>query len=105
MKKRLTALFLCLLLTLIPAVTAGCSDSRVNSDDGGAQQNPTSDPSADAGEAEEAEPTATKLVRERYADTNLQGYEYKVLAIPTDGHFYSQVGAGINEVYAEEMNG
>ena len=105
MKKRLTAFLLCLLLTLIPAVTAGCSDSKVNSEEGGATaETPTADAAQDSAE-EEPEPTATRLVKDRYADTDLGGYVYKVFAIPTDGHFYSQVAAGINEVYAEEMNG
>ena len=105
MKKRLTAFLLCLLLTLIPAVTAGCSDSKVNSEEGTANaETPTADAAQDSAE-EEPEPTATRLVKDRYADTDLGGYVYKVFAIPTDGHFYSQVAAGINEVYAEEMNG
>ena len=76
MKKRLTALLLCLALTLIPAAAAGCSDSKVNNDDKGtvSDQTPTADLAADG--EEEAEPTATKLVRERYADSDLGGYVY-----------------------------
>jgi len=105
MKKRLTALFLSLLLTALPVL--GCSNSQVNSEDGSnTQENTVQTPSTD-GQAEEepAEPTASALVKERYADTDLGGYVYKVLAIPTDGHFYTQVASGINEVYAEELNG
>ena len=51
MKKRLTAFLLCLLLTLIPAVTAGCSDSKVNSEEGGATaETPTADAAQDSAE-------------------------------------------------------
>jgi hypothetical protein len=106
MNKRIIALFLALLMTALP-LTA-CSDSKVNNEDeGNAAQNAVTNPSAeDAGtEEEEAEPTASSLIKERYADTDLGGYVYKVLAIPTDGHFYTQVASGINEVYAEELNG
>ena len=105
MNKRFIALILSLLLTALPLI--GCSNSEINSgDEAGNGQTSVETPSADEQTADEApEPTASDLIKARYADTDLGGYVYKVLAIPTDGHFYTQVAAGINEVYSEEMNG
>ena len=107
MKQRLTALCMSILLALLPVLATGCSDSQVNSDETAAAAATDSvNPSAvEETEAEPDDPTASELIRERYADTDLEGYEYKVLAIPTDGHFYTQVASGINEVYSEEING
>ncbi|MBR4204892.1 MAG: hypothetical protein IKQ92_05380 [Clostridia bacterium] len=102
MKHRILALILSILLAALPMLA--CSDSNVNSDES-ANIETGANPGAETVDAEPDEPTAADTIKERYASTNLNGYVYKVLAIPTDGHFYSQVAAGINEVYAEEING
>jgi hypothetical protein len=104
MKKRFAALLLAFLLTLLPVLSA-CSNSQVNTDANTGSQEKGDVTSAEGQQEEEAEPTATTIVKDRYADQNMQGYSYKILAIPTDGHFYTQVASGINEVYAEELNG
>ena len=104
MNRRVSALFLALLLSLL-SFLAACSNSQVNTDSGETPGQSANTPSTTEQPEEEAEPTATATVKERYADTNLGGYVYKVLAIPTDGHFYTQVASGINEVYSEELNG
>ncbi len=103
--KRLSALLLAVLLLALPL--AGCSESKNNTEgDTAVSGNPTATPGTEGeGDAEPDEPTATQIVKARYADTNLEGYEYQVLGPAADAHFYSQVGDGINEIYAEELNG
>lgn len=103
--KRITATLLSVLLLALPL--AGCSETKDNTQgDEAVSGNTAVTPTADDGTpAEPDEPTATQIVKDRYADTNLDGYVYKVLGPATDAHFYTQVGEGINEIYAEELNG
>ena len=96
--KRLSALLLAILLLALPL--AGCSESKSNTEgDAAVSGNPTAVPGTEGeGDAEPDELTATQIVKARYADTDLGGYEYKVLGPAADAHFYSQVGEGINEI-------
>ncbi len=98
MKKRVLPLLLSLLIVM--TACAGTTSEETESSPG----QPIAENITDESEESE-EPGASALIRERYADTDLGGHEYKVLAVPTDGHFYTQVSSGINEVWADEMNG
>ena len=101
MKKKLTA---ALALLLVPLLFSACSEAPVTEEkETGTTAEALTEEEAPA--EEEPEYSVTDTVNERYRDADLGGYEYKVLAPPNDGHFYAQVAAGINEVYAEELNG
>ena len=104
MKARVLALFLSALMVLLPILATGCSESKVNPDESAANTDSNTVTSPTDTEEAPEEMTAAKTIAARYADINYDGYTYSVLAIPTDGHFYTQVQDGINEVYAEEMN-
>ena len=94
------------LLMLLPAFTmSSCSESEVNTEDTTPQASIEPENSASAETEETAEKTVTDMVKEKYVGTDFDGYEYRVLAPANDEHAYSLVGTGINEVYAEEMNG
>ncbi len=100
--KRNLALLLSLMLVGTVVLT-GCGGGD------GHGSSPSAATSATGADAAETEPvvvlTAAETIAARYTNTDLNGYTYKVLAIPVDGHFYTQVGTGINEVYSAELNG
>ena len=99
------AILLSLLMLISPIAMTACSESAVNNEDTTSQAS-VNDPNAAASETEEApEQTITDIVKEKYAGTDLGGYEYRVLAPGNGEHFYNNVAANTNEVYAEEMNG
>ena len=105
MKKRIIALFLSLLTVSLPL--AACSKTDI-SEGGGAVTNPAEDPGTEQqpqgeeAEQEESAPSASALVKARYAETDLDGYVYRVMAPPPGGHFYQY---GDNEVWADEPTG
>lgn len=101
---------LCLVLALLLSVGSfamtSCSD---NTSDGDLQSDAVTDETAEVApdpnaEVEEAEQTTTDIIKEKYADTDLDGFEYKVLAPANGVDLYSAVGS-VNEVYAEDTNG
>lgn len=98
--KRILAFAICALIIVTSVVS--CSETTVQDEK---TPNAAEDSTVVENVEVEADITVTDIVANRYADTNLNGYEYKVLAISTDKHFYTGVQAGINEVYAEEYNG
>ncbi len=99
------AILLSLLMLISPIAMTACSESAVNNEDTTSQAS-VNDPNAAASETEEApEQTITDIVKEKYAGTDLGGYEYRVLAPGNGEHFYNNVATNTNEVYAEEMNG
>ena len=93
------------ILMLVPTVLTACSESEVNSDETSPSAAVTDAQDTSAETEEAAEQTVTDMVKDKYTETDLDGYEYRVLAPPNDTHMYPHVGSGINEVYAEEMNG
>ena len=120
------ALLLSLLMLVSPIAMTACSESAVNNEDTTPQASVDDPESASgteeetgkyidqgyryvvnliSGPEEETEPTITDIVKEKYAGNDLQGYEYRVLAPGNGEHFYNNVAANTNEVYAEEMNG
>ena len=54
---------------------------------------------------EEAEPTTADLIRQTYAETDLGGYEFRILAPGSGGHFYYQVSDDCNETWFEAPSG
>lgn len=107
------ALFLSLVTAALPL--AGCSGSGTKDENGdktvsaqdavtnAADESPTEQSEeASASEAEPSEPTASALIKARYADTDLGGYVYRVTAPPPGGHFYQN---GDNEIWADELTG
>jgi len=99
--KNLTARLLVFLMLLsVIATTAACSDTDAPITPDGK----TGDVAADDTTAEEVK-TASIVIAEKYADTDYEKYDYRVLAIPTGGHFYSQISSDTNEVYYEESTG
>lgn len=107
---------ICLLLSLLmlasPVALMSCSDTAA---DGSAQGETTdttvtdnAQTSTDEGSEtvveEDSEPTATDLIKEKYTGTDLNGFEYKVLAPGNGVDLYSAVGS-VNEVYAEDTTG
>ena len=110
MKKRIAAVLLSLLTVVLSF--SGCSGSDPGTGESGkggnntaeanTAENAAADPGQEQNEAEPAEPTASDLIKARYADTDLGGYVYKVMAPPPGGHFYQN---GDNEVWAEALTG
>lgn len=100
--KRLSAKILALVMTVSFVLSsAACSDTS-GSDDG---QKTQSDTGTASDTAEKNTKTASDVISERYKDINYNGYEYRVLAIPTGGHFYNQISNDTNEVYYEQLTG
>ena len=99
---------ICILLSLLMLVSSftlsACSESDVNSEETLPQETIHSESSSSSETEEESNQTAA-MVKEMFAGKNFDGYEYRVLAPGNDQHFYRSVAAGLNEVYAEEMNG
>lgn len=103
--KKLTAFFLACLLSAAAFLTS-CSESGSNTDTETVTNNTSTAAEDTAPAEEEAEKTVTDIVKEKYADTNLNGYEYKVLAPGPGVHFaYNKVGSNVNEVWAESTDG
>jgi len=99
------AILLSLLMFINPIAMAACSESTMNAEETTPQAS-VENPESTASETEEqTDKTVTDMVKEKYVGTDLDGYEYCVLAPGNDKHNYKYVGAGVNEVYAEEMNG
>lgn len=103
MKK--THLILSLLLLAGFVALTSCSDA---SDDNEVISAVPADDTAEvtSAPAEETpkEKTTTDIILEKYADTDLGGFEYKILSPGAGVGFYSTFGS-INEVYADETNG
>jgi hypothetical protein len=99
--KKLTArvLILVMLLSVI-ATAAACSDAG-NPDTQDVK--PGEDIAADV--TTEEVKTASATIAEKYAATDFEKYNYRILAIPTSGHFYNQISSDTNEVYYEEATG
>ena len=101
--KKLTSVLLAFLLLSSFALMTGCAESA------GEETSVSPEVSAELPEdtvlEEEKEITAADMVNERYADTDLGGYEYKVLAPATGEHFYSNIASGINEIHSPELTG
>ena len=105
MKIRKSIILLVILMLATSGMTA-CSGAGKDTDETAGDASVVSDGAGD-GETAEAveEKTITDIVSEKYAGIDLDGYKYHVLAPAAGEHFYFCVDAGINEVYAEEMNG
>ncbi|MBQ7312099.1 MAG: hypothetical protein IJW81_00775 [Clostridia bacterium] len=101
--KKLTSVLLAFLLLSSFALMTGCAESA------GEEVSASPEVSAELPEEtlleEEKEITAADIVNERYANTDLGGYEYKVLAPATGEHFYSNIASGINEIHSPELTG
>lgn len=97
---------LSLLMLFSPTLLTACSENVGSESDTSPSQTtqiPT-DESTEGTEESTSESTVTDTVKETYANTNLEGFAYKVFAPANGVDIYSAVGS-VNEVYADEING
>ncbi len=106
--KKQTALLFALLMTIGSIGLTSCSDSKVNEDEtnSGGESTPTASTESTEEGTEAEEKSVTDTIKEKYADVDLGGVEYKVLAPGVGAHFsYPEVGSNVNEVWADEQDG
>lgn len=101
--KRFAALSLAMILLAMSAVS--CSESTENSDAGTSAEETVTSAAETESETEEAEPTVTDIVKEKYGSYDYEGYGYKVMAPAVGSHMYAEVGSDVNEVWVEETDG
>ncbi len=56
-------------------------------------------------ESEVTEPTNSDVIRQKYAETGYDGYEFRILSPKPGAHFYGKTGENENEMYYEAQTG
>ena len=99
--KRYLALFLALLAA---AGMTACSEQTASGENTPAETEIGTVEEAIVPE-EEAEPTPSSIISERFADTDYEGREFRILGIEAGKQFYVYVGPGFQEIWAEGYTG